>query len=454
MEDLKQRIAFSTLGCRLNQYETDSLVTSFKDAGYQVVEWGEAADAYVINTCTVTDKSDRKSRNVINQAIRAPQSEAPTAGKPVVVVTGCYVDHDIGRFSTDEGITYAIDNDRKSSIFHLLDAHFRGEVTDLTSLPTDRFAYRDARRGFHTRNSIKIQDGCDNFCTFCIIPSVRGQAVSRPAGEVVSQAAEMINHGAKEIVVTGVNIGRYESEEINFASLIEQILELDGDFRVRISSIEPDTWGDGFLPLLEHPKLCPHMHLCLQSGSDRMLLAMRRHYTVGDYLSFVEKVRAVQPFFNITTDIMVGFPGETDREFEETCDVTRKVEFSHIHTFPYSVREGTRAARMAGQVPSKIKAARSKIIRDISDEGKRRYRSKLLGKPQRVLIERIQDGYARGYGENYVPVEIPVNPSGIPIENTFIDVHLETLAEDSDPVFSGNIGGKYAEQSRRTNGSL
>ncbi len=435
---MKPRIAFSTLGCRLNQYETDSLVTAFKNGGYRVVEWREPADAYVINTCTVTDKSDRKSRNIINQAVRGAGAGGPDA--PVVVVTGCYVDKDADRFSSDNEITYAVDNDRKSSIFHILDAHFHGEVTSPDEYPAERFAFQDARRGFHTRNSIKIQDGCDNFCTFCIIPNVRGRAVSRPAVEVLGHAEEMITLGAKEIVITGVNIGRYESDGVTFSRLAEKILDVSGDFRVRISSIEPDTWGEDFLQLLDHPKLCPHLHLCLQSGSDRILHAMRRHYTSGSYADFVEKVRLRQPDFNLTTDIMVGFPGETEEEFAETCRAARSMRFSHIHTFPYSVREGTKAADMPAQVSAKVNAERSKIIREISDAGKRQYRFGMLGKNQRVLIERVADGTARGYGEHYVPVDISVDPLNPPEENTFLDVHLETLAEGNDPVFIGRIG--------------
>ena len=431
-----KKIAFTTLGCRLNQYETDALVTSFKDAGYQIVPWQENADAYVINTCTVTDRSDRKSRALINQAGRSEVPATTESGaEPVVVVTGCYADKEGALLAENESVTYVVDNDRKSQIFHIVDAHFRGEVANPLELPADRFCYGDPSLGFHTRSTLKIQDGCDNFCTFCIIPHVRGGAMSRPADDVVDQARQMIDSGAKEIVVTGVNIGRYDTEETTFTALMERMLELEGDFRIRISSIEPDSWGTDFVRLLDHPKLCPHLHLCLQSGSDRILLAMRRLYTVDDYLSFVDRVRKVQPDFNITTDIMVGFPGETDAEFEETRAVVRHVGFSHIHTFPYSVREGTRASRMSGQVPKREKSRRAGIIRDMSDELKRAYRRSILGRRQLLLVEKIEHGIARGYGEHYVPVQIPVSPETT--TNTFLPVRLERLADGEDPVFHG-----------------
>jgi threonylcarbamoyladenosine tRNA methylthiotransferase MtaB len=431
-----KKIAFTTLGCRLNQYETDALVTSFKDAGYQVVPWQENADAYVINTCTVTDRSDRKSRALINQAGRSEVPATTEDGlEPVVVVTGCYADKEGARLAENDSVTYVVDNDRKSQIFHIVDAHFRGEVTNPIELPADRFSYGDPGMGFHTRSTLKIQDGCDNFCTFCIIPHVRGGAMSRPANDVVDQARRMIDTGAKEIVITGVNIGRYDAEGTTFAALTERILELEGDFRIRISSIEPDSWGEDFVRLLDHPKLCPHLHLCLQSGSDRILLAMRRLYTVSDYLSFVDRVRAAQPDFNITTDVMVGFPGETEHEFEETGGVVKHVGFSHIHTFPYSVREGTRAARMSGQVPKREKTRRAGIIRDMSDSYKLEYRRGLLGRHQHVLVEQIESGIARGYGEHYVPVQIPVSSGLKP--NTFVPVRLERLADGDDPVFHG-----------------
>ena len=432
-----KRIAFSTLGCRLNQYETDVLITDFRRAGYRVVGWKEGADAYVINTCTVTDRSDRKSRALINQAVRASFDDDKGPGNAVVLVTGCYADHETGKLFADDSITYVVDNDRKSHIFHIIDSHFRGEVTDPENLEPDRFAFGDSAGGFHTRSSIKIQDGCDNFCSFCIIPAVRGAAVSRPAEDVLDQARDIIGTGAREIVITGVNIGRYEDAGTSFTDLTEKILEIDGDFRVRVSSVEPDSWEKDFIRLLDHPKLCPHLHLCLQSGSDRTLRAMGRRYTVADYLSFVDAARRKNPDFNITTDIMVGFPGETEADFQETRDVVMRVGFGHIHTFPFSVREGTGAATMEKQVPYRVKSDRAAAIRSMSEEQKIAYRRGLVGRHQTMLIEKVEKGIASGYGELYVPVEVVVPPGGAAEPNTFARVVLESLEQGKDPVFRG-----------------
>jgi threonylcarbamoyladenosine tRNA methylthiotransferase MtaB len=457
-----KRIAFNTLGCRLNQYETDALVTVFRDAGYQIVKWNDDADAYIINTCTVTDKSDRKSRALINQAIRS--AGAVTAGQPaaadaiavnapVIVVTGCFVENKAGGLSTDDRITYAIDNDRKAGIFTIVDSHLRGDPVSLDAIGVNRFSFRDPGRGFHTRSAVKIQDGCDNSCSFCIIPRVRGRGVSRPMPDVLEQVSESIEAGAKEIVLTGVNIGRYRYGDSSFSYLLEEILNIDGDFRVRVSSIEPDagvsqngdSWESGFLELLDHPKLCAHLHLCLQSGSDTILKAMRRRYTVSGFLGFVDTIRKQRPEFNLTTDIIVGFPGETEEDFSQTLKVVEAAGFSHIHTFPYSVREGTKAAGLEDQIGYQEKARRAKIVREISVARKRSYRSNLIGKHQRLLVEKIEKGVATGYGEFYVPIQVPVADIGDNDDrckaelapNTFVPVRLSGLSTGDDPVLIG-----------------
>ena len=431
-----KRIAFNTLGCRLNQYETDSIATDFINRDYSVVSWEEQADVYVINTCTVTNRSDRKCRNLINRALRKDERERI---KPVVVVTGCYVENGIDSIYDRDSITYMVDNDRKAEIFQIVDAHFRGETVDLESLPADRFRFGEAEKGFHTRSSLKIQDGCDNYCTFCIIPFVRGAAQSRSDKDILNQVWKNLDYGAKELVITGVNIGRYRYGSLDFSGLLEKILDIRGDFRVRVSSIEPDTWGEGFLKVLNHPKLCPHLHLCLQSGSDGILVAMGRHYSMAEYLDFVDKLMDHQPDMNITTDIMVGFPGETEQDFEETCNVAKHVGFSHIHTFPYSVRNGTKASQMENQVDAGVKAERGRIIREISNDNKTRYRRKMLGKGQRVLVESIKEGLAHGYGEHYLPVDF--EGSSV-VLNTFEELRLDSLGKGKDPVYTGTKHSK------------
>ena len=419
-----KKIAFKTLGCRLNQYETDALVTQFHNAGYEVVNFGEKSDVTVINTCTVTNQSDQKSRNFISQAAgRSPGG--------VLVVAGCMVNHRKEELEKQDNITYVIENEYKNNIFELVDSHFKGEILHPSSMPGDVFGFGTVEKSLHTRTSIKVQDGCDNFCTFCIIPKVRGRAVSRPVGDIVENVRRVTANGFREIVITGVNIGRYDYEGNRFEDVLEKILEVDGDFRVRISSIEPDGFSDRFPSLFSHPKMVPHLHLCLQSGSEKVLLQMRRMYTVKSYLDIIEKFSRTYTGFNFTTDIIVGFPGETEEEFKKTRDVAITAGFSHIHTFRYSRRDGTRAARMADQVPEKIKAERSEIIRKISDRNQLRYYFTMLGQKQRVLIEKPDvNGYAKGYGQHYIPVIIP----GISaVQNEFVDVRLDKISYE-DPV--------------------
>ena len=424
---MSRKVAFKTLGCRLNQFETDSLVSEFNDAGYRVVNFDDQADVYIVNTCTVTNQSDRKSRNLISQVVRKP-------GDSLLVVTGCMVNSQKEALENRNPNTYFIENERKTSIFPMVEAHYRGEILHPNSLDPDVFNFRPADTTFHTRSLIKIQDGCDNFCTFCIVPFVRGRAVSRPFDKIRENILQVLDFGFREIVLTGVNIGRYQHGGMNFESLVEKILDIPGDFRLRVSSIEPDGYGERFIELFHHPKLMPHLHLCLQSGSDAVLLRMRRMYTLSTFREIIHRIRASHAEFNLTTDIIVGFPGETGDDFRATCDAVREFGFTHIHTFKYSRRKGTRAERMPGQVPGKIKNKRSETIRRIGEENKRIFRSSLLGKSQHVLVEKIDGELCRGYGELYVPVEFR---SPATRKNTVRRVRLTGLAEGEDPVLFG-----------------
>jgi len=422
---VNKKIAFKTLGCRLNQYETDSVTTDFINAGYTIVDFSEDADAYVVNTCTVTNMSDHKSRQTYNQAYR----RNPEA---VLVVTGCMANNHKEYLEANDRITYTIENDRKGSIFNLLDSHFKGEIISPDQLKSDRFGFGAAEKSIRTRSMIKIQDGCDNFCTFCIVPHVRGRAESRPYKDIETNIRQALDFGYKEIVFTGVNIGRYEWDGLNFESLVEKVLEIPGDFRVRISSIEPEGFDEKLFDLFLHPKLTPHLHMCLQSGSDKILLAMRRQYTVDDFRMMIDKIRKRIPDFNFTTDIMVGFPCETETEFKETCKVVKEIGFSHVHTFKYSIRKGTRAERMMGQVQEKIKTERSLIIRDIAEDNKRKYRSSFIGKIQKVLVEKIDKrGIASGYGEHYIPVKFKADARTY--AKDFRNVKITSIEPKEDP---------------------
>ena len=411
----KAKISFKTLGCRVNLYETDALASRFKAAGYEIAEADSAADVFVVNTCTVTNTSDQKCRQAIHQ-IRRKHPEA------LIAVTGCMVNHRKEELLQSGMADYVIDNERKAALFDIIDEHFRNGHSDPEGYDRDLFSYQPAFDTFHTRSLIKIHDGCNNFCSYCIIPMVRGRATSRPAEDIYNNVREVVGHGFKEIVLTGVNMGRYQHEGTNFEQLVENILDIDGDFRVRVSSIEPDQFSDRFLALFQHEKLAPHMHICLQSGSDDTLKRMNRHYTANQFREMCQRIKTFRPDFNLTTDIIVGFPGETEQTFKESCDFAREIGFSHIHTFKYSVRTGTKAATMLDQVPEKVKSERSEMMRRISLENKTKYFEMMQGQSQRMLIERIDNkGVARGYGENYIPVLLK---DPIAEKNTFINIRL------------------------------
>jgi len=422
-------VAFETLGCKLNQYETDAIATELRERGFVVVDGTHGADAYVINSCTVTNKADRKSRNTLNRAVRS----AGNTG--VVVLTGCFVDSHKEDL-VDTTATYVVDNAHKNTIPHVLDAHFRGEVIDPNDLDPNVFGFAPPTRIFHTRTNLKIQDGCDNFCTFCIIPFVRGRARSRPAEAVLQEARHAIENGTRELVLTGVNMSRYIADGTDFVELVHRILALDGDFRLRISSLEPDQLDQRFVDLFQHPKMCPHLHLCLQSGSDRILLAMRRMYTVSQYRDVVKRLRTVDPDFTITTDVIVGFPGEGEQEFAESMAVTDSADVAHVHMFPYSLRSGTRAERMPHHVTSDEKRARGTRLQEAAQRRKRRIRERFVGRRQRVLVEQVsttpEGPVATGLSEYYHPVRISTDPD-IVQANTFYDVEVTALGSGEDP---------------------
>ncbi|NBC29652.1 MAG: MiaB/RimO family radical SAM methylthiotransferase [Spirochaetes bacterium] len=455
----RPRVAFQTLGCKLNQYETDSVAADFADAGYAVVPFEEEAEVYVLNTCTVTNRADRKSRNLLYRTLRATQAagaagaaagatapEEPPARADqgadhrgaVVVLTGCFAESHKDEYERDNRFLL-VDNPRKSRIVELVEARRRGELLNPGDLDPKLFDFRSATL-FHTRTTVKVQDGCDNFCTFCIVPYVRGRASSRSAAEIERDVAGNVEAGAREIVLTGVNMSRYRDGETSFSRLVERVLNVAGDFRVRISSLEPDSLDDRFYDLLQHPKMCPHLHLCLQSGSDRILLKMRRQYDTAQFHAIVERIRARRPDFNFTTDIIVGFPGETDADFQATASMARNIGFSHIHTFPYSLRSSTRAARYPEHIENAVKTRRAEEIRRIAAENKRRYRESLTGMTQHVLVERPEPEMDRehGYGEHYVPVWLSRDRNvRIAPQNAIVPVKLTGLGDGEDPILFG-----------------
>ena len=431
------KISFKTLGCRVNLFETDALASRFKAGGYEVVDSREA-DVFVVNTCTVTNTSDQKCRQAIHQIRR----KNPNA---LLVVTGCMVNHRKEELLQEGIADYVIDNERKAAIFEIVDEHFKKGHSDPEGYDRDLFSYQPAFDTFHTRSLIKIHDGCNNFCSYCIIPMVRGRSTSRPAQDIYDNIRSVVDHGFKEIVLTGVNMGRYKDGDTNFETLVEHIINMEGDFRVRVSSIEPDQFSDRFLQLFQHEKLAPHMHICLQSGSEDTLKRMHRFYTAAQFREMCQRIKAFRPDFNLTTDIIVGFPGENEDTFQESCDFAREIGFSHIHTFKYSKRTGTKAAVMSDQVPEKVKSERSEIMRTISLENKLKYFEMIKGKAQRLLIERIDSkGLARGYGENYVPIQI--QEEGLE-KNSFVEVNLDRIINPKNEERMAFVSSLRAKQS-------
>ena len=400
---MKKRVAFKTLGCRLNQSESDSLLSDFYKAGYEIAGFNDKADVYIVNTCTVTSQSDHKSKNYINQACRKE-------GSQLVIVTGCMANHQREYLEKRQDVTYIVENKIKSSIFTLVDNHLKGKIVNTNNLREDLFDFSPAEKSFHTRSFIKINDGCNNSCSYCIVPHVRGRAVSRPVKSIIDNINKLVGLGYKEVILTGVNISCYDFEDTNFESLIEKILDIPGDFRVRISSMEPEGFGEKLATLFAHTKLCPHLHLCLQSGSDNVLSKMGRVYKLAEYIKIID---------------------------QETCKMVKNIGFSHIHTFKFSIRKGTDAEHLREQVPEKIKNERSEKIREISDANKLTYRKSLINKTQRVLVERINpEGLARGYGEHYVPVKFKSTNCE---RNTFVNVRINDIDKEEDMILKGTI---------------
>ena len=410
-----KKVTFKTLGCRLNLYETDALASKFRERGYVTDGDFETSDAeiVVINTCTITNQSDKKSREYIARARRRGA---------LVVVTGCMAEQYREIVADERDVAVIVDNKHKNRIFDIVEARLNGLDVDVEDFEGNVFDYSPAKDTFHTRSIVKIQDGCNNFCSYCIVPYVRGRAVSRPLEEVLDNIRTELEYGFKEIVLTGVNISKYNSDGVGFEDLIKRILEIDGDFRLRIASIEPDDFSDSFVELFRNPKLAPHIHLCLQSGSNDVLKRMHRHYKREDFFEIVDKFRSVVPDFNVTTDIIVGFPGETDDDFALTLDAARRIGFGHIHAFKYSRRRNTKADKMPDQVDEKIKTQRSKVLRELSDELTANYLQSMVGKRQRMLSETLdKKGYLYGYGENYVRIRLKIDN---PQTNVFYDVKI------------------------------
>ena len=385
------RIALDTLGCKLNQAETELLSRELTCHGHEIVSRTGPADVYILNTCTVTHVADSKSRHLLRQARR----RNPDA---LIVAAGCYAQRAPTELARLNKADLIIGNDRKMDLPGLLaDLGYTArpvvpEETPLRQSPTLR-----------TRSFVKIQDGCNSFCTYCIVPLVRGTETSLPADEVVAEVVHRIDEGHKEVVLTGTKVGTYRHNGINLRGLLQRILSETGIPRIRLSSLQPGEITPDLIRLWDDDRLCPHFHLSLQSGSDPVLHRMKRHYRTGDFRQAVSLIQERLPDAAVTTDVIVGFPGETDEEFEESYRFCREMEFARTHIFPYSARSGTEAADLPGHVPETVKRQRTQRMLALAEESAGHFQQRFSGRAMTVLWEqRVADGRWTGVTQNYI----------------------------------------------------
>ena len=387
------RIALDTVGCKLNQAETQLLAQQFAQAGYQLVSAADGADVYVLNTCTVTHVADGKCRRRLKQAHR----RNPDA---LVVAIGCYAERARQELAQIDGVDLVLDNSEKQHLLPLLEESGR-----LSSPLHGQRGSTIAHADFRTRAFVKVHDGCNNFCSYCIVPLVRGREKSLPLDQIVAEVKHRVDEGYKEVVLTGTEIGSYNYEGAGLKELLQHILTQTEVVRLRLSSLQPDKISPELIRLWRNRRLCRHFHLSLQSGSDAVLSRMKRRYSASDYQRTVALIRDTVPEVAITTDIIVGFPGETEAEFQESYNFCKQIQFTRIHVFSYSPRQGTQAATMSNQVEDKVKRERSQKMLALAGESAHNFRQQFLGKTMRVLWEkRSGDGIWSGLTDNYVRV--------------------------------------------------
>ncbi len=410
------RVALDSLGCKLNQAETELLARQFTEAGYRLVSPADGADVYILNTCTVTHIADRKSRHLLRLAHR----RNPDA---LLVAIGCYAQRAPRELAQVEGVSLVLGNDEKPQLLRLLE-----EAGCLSKpLPVQRDSIISHYNSFRTRAFIKVQDGCNSFCSYCIVPIVRGREKSTSVDQVVTEVRHRVGEGYKEVVLTGTEIGSYNCDGVNLKGLLEHILTETDVTRLRLSSLQPQEISPELIGLWRDERLCRHFHLSLQSGSDEVLSRMKRRYSTSDYQRSVSLIRALVPEAAITTDIIVGFPGETEAEFEESYRFCQQMEFARIHVFPYSPRQETQAAQMPGQVGDRAKKQRSPKIRALAEESIHNFSQRFLGRSMPVLWEKQANGIWSGHTDNYIKVYTKSNKD---LTNKLLPVKLVEVRGD------------------------
>jgi threonylcarbamoyladenosine tRNA methylthiotransferase MtaB len=432
-------VAFFTLGCKLNSYETESLRGVFHRQRYDIVDFDQPADYYVINTCAVTGHAEADAR----QLIRSVTKRQPSAR---VIVTGCYAQRDAETLAAMPEVALVVGNAEKTQLFHLFEETIRspgpgGKVFTshlFKGQPTEKFAFGTDSGVVNvspfTRATIKVQDGCDDFCTFCIIPHLRGPSVSRPIAAILEHARALVDAGYKELDLTGVHTGSYGADldlPTTLLGMLEQLVRVDGIERIRLNSIEPATVSDDLLDFIAaSPKVCEHLHICLQSGDDDILRRMRRHYDVASYERLIGKVMARMPQCGLGSDLLVGFPGETEAHFERTCRVVERLPFSYLHVFSYSARPGTPATKYSDQVHPAAKKERSRRLRELGQVKKKAFARRFLGCELVILLEGKRDTtrhFLSGLTESYIRVHVDAPEACV---NQLVPVRLVAIAED------------------------
>lgn len=407
--------ALHNLGCKVNSYETEAMQQLLEEAGYEIVPFHEKADVYIINTCSVTNIADRKSRQMLHRA----KKQNPDA---VVVAAGCYVQAAAEELKEDLAVDVIIGNNKKQDLVPILEEYFK-DKSDSSHVIEISETHEYERLSIHkiadhTRAFLKVQDGCNQFCSYCIIPYTRGRVRSRRPDEVVAEVRELAAAGYQEVVLTGIHLSSYgvdfkeEEKKENLLSLIKQVHEVEGIRRIRLGSLEPRIITEEFAQALASmPKFCPHFHLSLQSGCDKTLKRMNRHYTTEEYAAGCEILRRYFDNPAITTDVIVGFPGETEEEFEETKAFLERIGFYEMHIFKYSRRAGTRADRMPDQIPEQVKSVRSEILLKLEKQMSKAYRESFLGRNKTVLLEEKTEingrEYMIGHTMEYVKAVVP-----------------------------------------------
>ncbi|MDP4093246.1 MAG: tRNA (N(6)-L-threonylcarbamoyladenosine(37)-C(2))-methylthiotransferase MtaB [Bacillota bacterium] len=424
------KVAFYTLGCKVNQYETEAISGIFEKAGYDIVDFSEPADVYVINTCTVTNLSDRKSRQIIRRAKSINENS-------IVIATGCYAQTSPQEVAGIPGVNLVVGTKDRARIVEYVSQLETGkeQINAVDNIMKARIYEElkvNAYKG-HTRAFLKIQEGCSQFCAYCIIPYARGPIRSRLPEDVIEEVGRLAQNGFKEVVLTGIHVASYGKDlgTTSLLDMIQRVNEVEGIERIRLGSVEPSTITEEFVNAAKRlEKLCPHFHLSLQSGCDQTLKRMNRKYTTGEYMQVVERIRNNIQDAALTTDVIVGFPGETEEEFEQTHDFLKRVEFSKMHIFKFSPRKGTPAATFEKQVSPEVKEVRSQRLIELSDKFTKSFNLNHLGRTMPVLYEQEvkgMKGYMEGLTKNYIQV---VSKGSVELKGKIVDTFLEKTQEN------------------------